>query len=413
MRRLRSSSLSVIAGILVSTALAGCAPSAAPTATSVAAKPPATAAASKPAASPAAAAPPAPAGSPATAASPAVVAASPAAKPVAAFDEVAVANFYRGKTGKVIVGFAPGGGYDIFARLVARHLGTHLPGNPSFIVENRPGAGSLVAANAVYNTEPKDGTILLVFAELVVLQQAIEAPGIQLDARKMLWLGANARTNNICMVRNDANVSNIRELMGGRELTASTTGRGTSAYDFPAILNAVLGTRFKLVTGYSGGAEAIAAFEKGEADTLCGSGDAFLGRTRRMLEGPEAFAKVVVHSGAQSPEASDVLLQGVPSARDLATTEEGKQTVAALDAPSQMLRPLAAGPEIPQDRALALRQATATMFKDQRFLDDLKQSNINYSLDGLSTGEEVDRVVDGLFRTPPAVIENLKKIIGQ
>ncbi|HEX3244327.1 MAG TPA: hypothetical protein VHX16_02880 [Chloroflexota bacterium] len=401
-RRVRASAIMVLCIVLV-----GCSAATPASPTAPSAK---TTEAPKPAASPAAAASPSasPAASPAAGA-PAGAAAAPLAKP--SFNEQAVAGFYRGKTVKTIVGFAPGGGYDTFARVVAKHMPKYLPGSPTFIVENRPGAGSIVAANAVYSTEPKDGTIIAAFAELVVLSQAAGTEGIQFDSAKFNWLGANTKTAGICMVRKDSGINSIADAQGSRQINTPSTGRGSSANDFPAVLNGVLDTKFKLILGYQGYPEAQAAFEKNEGEALCGTVDVLVTRQRRLVEGSDAIANVLIHSGAGGPDMQDPIMRGVPNAMDLVKNEEGKQLLQALNVPMQMIRPLAVAPEVPADRVTALRYSLAQVFRDPEFDADIKTISPTYTLESTSTGEEVENIVKSLFNLPAPVLTKLKELL--
>lgn len=414
MLRFMRSKLAVGLAVLV---LAGCSqaaatPTAAPKSGGETPKPAA------PAASPAAASSPGAAASPSAAASPgaAAAAASPAtaaAAPKPTFNEQAVADFYRGKTVRVIVGFAPGGGYDTFARLVAKHVGKFLPGSPTVIVENRPGGASLIAANSVYTSEPKDGTVLTTFGETAILQQAMGVEGIQFDAKKFNWIGAPTKSTGICFARKDSGVTSVEQLLASnKELPTVAVGKGTLDYSLPAAVNGVLAPRFKLVTGYAGSGEAQAAWEKGEGDVFCGGADNLLTRQRRLVEGPDALGKVLFHSGLKTPELNDPIMQGVPSLLDLAKDEQGKQLIMALNVTLEILRPLAMAPEVPRDRVEAWRAAVAAAYRDAEFAADAKQAYPLFSVEITSTGAEVENIVDQLFALPKPVLDRMKELIS-
>jgi tripartite-type tricarboxylate transporter receptor subunit TctC len=211
------------------------APPAAPTAAP--AKPAAPAGATSPSASPAAAS-----------ASPA---ASPAAKPVAApartFDERAVADFYRGKTVRIVLGLTPGSGADLTARLVAKYLPKYVPGNPGVIVENKPGGGGMLAANTVYNTEPKDGSVIAAPLEGFPLQQLLGGEGVQFDSRQFQWVGSLVKSQVACIARFDSGVNSIKDIMGtGKQLIVGSSGPGGTAHDAPTVLEAALGADFTM-----------------------------------------------------------------------------------------------------------------------------------------------------------------------
>jgi tripartite-type tricarboxylate transporter receptor subunit TctC len=357
--------------------------------------------------------------SPAAAASPATnpvasPAASPAASPVASApvsvpEDPAIASFYRGKTVKIIVGFTPGGTYDSFARLSATYLPKYLPGSPTVIVENRPGAGTLLAANAIYNTEAKDGTVLGTIAEGTVLQQATGTPGIEFDAAKFQWLGSTGKTSSMCMIRKDSGITSIQQLISsGKEIPTSTSGRGTQAYDFPALLNVVLGTKFKLISGYTSGPETQVAFEKGEVDGFCTSATVYLLRQRPLVEGASGFASLLVHSGSGSRDTSDPALAGVPSAMEIADPL-GKQALQAYNGPLQMAFPILTGPAVPAERVAALRRAFETMYKDPDFINDAHRFEPGFGPQTSNTGDEVTRLVQGILNTPAPVLDKLRE----
>ncbi len=236
--------LPAILALAVAT-IAACGPSGAPAPTTAPAKPapapsppPATEqSAAKPASKPTEGAAPKPAE-------------SPSGRP--AFDEKAVADFYRNKTVRIIVGFDPGGAFDGYSRLLARHMARHLPGNPTIIVENRPGAASRLAANAVYNTEPKDGTVIASINQNLVMEQVLDPTGIEFDSAKFNWLGSAASSPGGCAVRVDTGISTIRDVMDGREVVIAADQPGSNAFDIPAVLNATLGTRSRSSPGTRG-----------------------------------------------------------------------------------------------------------------------------------------------------------------
>ncbi|HYY87667.1 MAG TPA: hypothetical protein VFA49_02645, partial [Chloroflexota bacterium] len=231
--------------------LAACAPSAspAPTAPAGAAKP---------------TSPPQPATAPpATAAPQATSAASAAAGGQ-------VADFYRGKTIRIVVGFSPGGGFDTYARAISRYLGKYVPGNPVIVVENMPGAGSMLSANNLANTLPKDGSVVAHFIGGIILQQYLGNPGAQFDASKLQYLGAPTPDTGVCVVRKDTGVSNLAELRNRSEpLIFAGTAAGSNTDDIPNVLRQALGLNLKLVSGYAGTAEMRLAIDRGEAQAGC------------------------------------------------------------------------------------------------------------------------------------------------
>lgn len=409
-------------GVLLCLVLAACAPSAPPT---PAAPPPKPAEALKPAATTAAPAPARPTEAPkpalkptekpatkpteAPAAKPADKATAPPAKP--AFDQKGVADFYRGKTMKIVVGTGPGGTFDTYSRLLGRYVPKYLPGSPSVIVENRPGAGGLTAANAVYNVEPQDGTVLLSVNEYIAFLQAVGTQGVQFDAARFNWLGASVKTGFICAGRTDTGVSRIQDLIGagGKELIIGTISPANSTHDVPAVLNTVLGARLKLVPGYESFQAIKLAIERKEVEGICGGWDGFVLVLPDMIQPERPVLKTLVSLGPLSPQALEFpFLKEVPVAETLAATEEARQLLRVMNTPAQISKPFATGPGVPADRVAALREAVAKSYADPEFQAEAKRSNLFASF---SSGEEVQRLVQQMLQTPRATLDKLKEVL--
>lgn len=365
-------------------AMAACAPTAPPSPTA----PPKAAEPAKPA-------------EPAKAAEPARAA---PAKP--AFDEKAVGDFYRGKTVRFVVGFDPGGVFDLYSRLLAKHMPQFIPGNPNMIVENKPGAGSMLAANAVYNTEPKDGTVIGSFNEFLILQQLMGAPGVQYDMAKVNWLGSSVNTATACLARKDSGVNSIQDLIDGKELIIGTTGLGAATHDPALALNAALGTRFKLVPGYGGIAKIHVALEGTEVNGYCVSLDAIALLGKSILDGEKPAAKIIVVMGSETPD--HPWLKGVPAAETLAKTDEARQMLRAVHGPSRMSKPFAFAPDVPRDRVEAIRAAMAAAFNSPALREDVQKANLELSP---SDGQLVTRIVQEVLGTPAPVLAKLKDVL--
>jgi len=362
---------------------------------------PAAAVAAPAASATAAASPPAAASAPT--AGPAAQAA-PGGAPAAAGDQ-AVADFYRGKTVRIVVGFAPGGGTDTTARILGRHLGRHIPGNPTVIVENRPGAGGLQATSAIYRSEPKDGTVIGAILENVPLLQVLGDPGVQFDAGRLSWLGSAAREETVCFVRADLGVGSLDDVIAGKEVVIAAGGQGTPGKNAPLILNATLGTHFKVVGGYQSGGEMTLAVERKEVDGWCpGMNTAQSTALAQMLDNGDA--RVLIFLGDRTPEQR--WLEGVPAAEAIARTDEAKTLLRAVNAPNLMSKPYVAAPEVPAARAQALRKAIADAFADPQLQADAQKSNLPLAP---STGEEVTERVRSVLDTPPDLREKLKSIL--
>ena len=324
----------------------------------------------------------------------------------AKFDEKAVGDFYRGKTIRVIIGSGAGGTYDIYSRLMAKHMTRFVPGNPTLLVVPRPGAGGLIAANAVYNSEPKDGTVIGSFGETFVLRQAMGAPGIQFDSAKFQWLGAAINAPLACVARTDSAISTFQDVVDGKPFTVGTMAPGSTIYDTPAVLNAAFNIQMKLVRGFEGVATIVNATESKEVEGYCASWLAMLttGRHLQLIDG--GVIKPILIMGDKTPD--HPLLKRVPAAESLAKNEEGKQLLRAMHAPSQITNPYVVHPEVAKDRVEALRRAFWATFNDAEFLSDAKKTKIEFTP---SNGERTTQVVQSILNTPAAVLARMKKVL--
>jgi tripartite-type tricarboxylate transporter receptor subunit TctC len=318
----------------------------------------------------------------------------------ASFDEKAVGDFYRGKTIRVIIGSGAGGTYDIYSRLMAKHMPRFIPGNPTLLVVPRPGAGGLIAANAVYNSEPKDGTVIGSFGETFVLRQAMGAPGIQFDSAKFQWLGAAINAPLACVARTDSAISTFQDVVDGKPFTVGTMAPGSTIYDTPAVLNAAFNIQMKLVRGFEGVATIVNATESKEVEGYCASWLAML------TTGRHGVIKPILIMGDKTPD--HPLLKRVPAAESLAKNEEGKQLLRAMHAPSQITNPYVVHPEVAKDRVEALRRAFWATFNDAEFLSDAKKTKIEFTP---SNGERTTQVVQSILNTPAPVLARMKKVL--
>lgn len=328
----------------------------------------------------------------------------PPAKPT--IDDKAVGDFYRGKTVRVVIGAGPGGTYDTYSRLLAKHMPRHLPGNPTFLVLSRAGAGGLITANSVYSAEPKDGTVIASFSETFVLRQAMGASGIQFDSAKYQWIGSAINTAIACVARTDSAVGSFQDVMDGKPFTVGTMAPGSPIYDTPAVIHALFGGQMKLVRGYEGVAAIVNATEAKEVDGYCASWLAILTTGRHMQLINAGSLRFILIMGGKTPE--HPLLKGVPAAESIAKSDEARQLLRALHAPSQITNPYVVHPDVPKDRVGALRRAFAATFTDPEFLADAMKSKIEFTP---SSGEHVTEVVQAILSTPPAVLARMKKIL--
>jgi tripartite-type tricarboxylate transporter receptor subunit TctC len=397
--------LSVAALLVLATA---CAPASQPVPTTAPAKPAATTA---PAASPATAASPAvakPATSPVAGASPAA-AASPAPKPAAQpaakpqFDEAAVANFYRGKTLTILVGYTPGGGYDLYARLLAAHIGRSIPGNPTVIVQNLPGAGSMLSANTLFNTSPKDGTVIGTFARGLPAEELMQHDGVQFKSTEFNWIGSMNEEVSVCVARADSPVKTFQDVLT-TPLKVGGTGPGADTDFFPQFLNGVLGTKFDLATGYPGGNDINVAMERGEVQGRCGwSWSSVISTRPQWLQEPRFINILTQMSLNKHPDLPDV-----PLVTDFARNDEERTLMRVVFSRQTMGRPYAVPPGVPQDRVNALRYAFDTTLRDPQFLSEAGQGG-EIEINPVS-GQAVADLVAEIMRTPPDLARRLDEL---
>jgi tripartite-type tricarboxylate transporter receptor subunit TctC len=338
--------------------------------------------------------------------SPRPQAASPAASTAqGTFNEQAVADFYRGKTVRLVVGSGPGGTFDTYSRLVAAHMPRHLPGEPTIIVENRQGGGGLVAANTVYHGEPKDGTVMLSVTEDLAFQQLMGAEGLEFDASKYQWLGASVRGSYVCGARTDSGVASFQDLLDGKPLVVGTSTPTSVVLTGPAaVLNGTMGTKMQIVPGYADFSRLKLGVEGKEVEAACGGWDGLVLVFGDLLD---AGTFKVLYSLGELP--ADALankhFQGLPTAESRAKTDEDRALIRAVNSPARIAKPFAVVPEVPADRLAALRKAMIATYADPQFLAQAQQSKLSVSF---SDGETVQRIVEELLGSPTNVRDRLK-----
>ena len=318
-----------------------------------------------------------------------------------AVSQQAVEDFYRGKKIDLIIGYSPGGTYDLYARLVARHLADFIPGKPLIVPRNMPGAGSRAAANWVYNVAPKDGTVLATADQSLSLEQAAGDKRINFDTRKFIYIGNPNVENNTTAAWAASGIKTIDDAKK-REVTAGATGGSTSS-QYPKAMNALLGTRFKIVLGYPGGNDINLAMERGEVDVR-GSNSWSSWKTTRPDWVAQKKINILVQIGlTKAPDLPDV-----PLLMDLGANDEDRQLLRVMSASTQIGRPIFTAPDVPADRVAALRKAFDTMVHDPAFIAEAKQAKFDIEP---TTGEAMQKIVTEMMAIPPAQSERLKKII--
>jgi tripartite-type tricarboxylate transporter receptor subunit TctC len=315
----------------------------------------------------------------------------------------AVAAFYSGKTIRVIVGLEAGGGFDTTARLLARHMGKYIPGNPTLVVENMPGAGSRVAANWLYEVGEKDGTVFGVFNENQVLQQALGAADIKFDAKRFSWLGSTFSATIVCIARKDSGFVKIQDLQGTKQFIAGSTGPGSNTGDFPQVLRTALGANIKVVGGYNGTTGISRAVDTGEVNGGCWTWESM-----SVTQGQNLKDGVMIPLVQQGDEKIKDL-PNVPLAEDIATTAVNKALVKAITAPSVISKSFTAPPGIPADRLAALRTAFEKAWNDPTLKEEAAKAKIDIAP---KNGAAVEKIVNELLGYDKTTIDALKAALA-
>jgi tripartite-type tricarboxylate transporter receptor subunit TctC len=312
------------------------------------------------------------------------------------------ASALAGKTFRMIIGFGVGGGYDLWARAVAAHMGKHLPGNPTLVPQNMPAGGSVAAANYLYEVAPKDGTVFGLIGRDVPLAPITGVPGARFDPTKMSWLGTPTTETNICIAYKTAPVKTVQDLFD-KELVMGDVGPGSGTRAYPKALAALLGMKFKLVSGYPSSADIFLAMERGEVQGICESLDSVESRRPDWISTKQVS---VLFQGA--PEANPEL-KGVPLARDLARNDEERQAIDFLYAGQGIGRPFAAPPNLPPDVLKMLRDAFEATMRDPEFIADVKKQK--FALDP-ENGEVLAGLINKIYSTPKPIVEKVTALVN-
>jgi len=305
-----------------------------------------------------------------------------------------------GKVPTMIIGFGPGGGYDLWGRVVARHIGKFLPGSPNLVTQNMPGAGSYVAASWIYNIAPKDGSVIGIIARDAALGPLTGADGARFDATKMTWLGTPVTETNVCIANATSAVKSVDDLYT-KELIIGDTGPGTGTRSYPLALNALLGMKFKLVSGFPSSSDVFLAMERGEVDGMCESLDSVIGKRPDWLATKKV--RILFQGGAEPNPHVDA-----PFVLDLAKTEAQKAEITFLYAGQGIGRPFVAPPNLPADKLKLLRDAFDKTMKDPEFIADAKRQKLDVEP---KNGADLEHLVRNIYATPKPIIEKIGKLI--
>src|SRR6185312_15985188 len=322
----------------------------------------------------------------------------------------AQANFYQGKTVKVIVGTAPGGGYDQWARLMAQHIGKHIPGNPTVVVQNMPGAGGAVAANYIYGVAKPDALTLGAFNPALYFDQLVGRPEVKFDWSKFTWIGSPEQNEVLHFIRTDAPFKTIDDLRNTKEPPrCGSTGTGTTGHYLPRLLEETLGIKTIIVSGYQGGSEIDVAVERNEVVCWSPLVATYFGREPYKRWHKSGFTRVVVQSGSKRDER----LKEVPTLNELMqqynTPEAGKRLAKAILTAATLGRPISAPPRLPAEATKTLRDAYSQTMRDPELVGEATKRGWDMAP---LTGAELESLSKDVIAQPKDVIEKMKWVLG-
>ena len=312
------------------------------------------------------------------------------------------AEFAR-KTITIYIGNTAGGTYDLMGRLVARHLGRFLPGNPTVIAENMPGAGSLRAANYIFNVAPKNGTALGIVTDTIAVEQALLNPAVQFDARKLTWIGRIAASNAVHIIWHTSKVQSIDDAKRF-EATTAGTGAGNAGETVPTLLNAVIGTKFKIIRGYPAANESMLAMERGEVEGAVVNWTTVKTAKAQWLQ--EGKIKVILQDVAErGPDLPDV-----PALGELGDNLEARQLTGLYASTGAIGRSFFAPPGLPPANSKTLRDGFAAMSRDAEFIADANKINAELQV---GSGEDVQAAVERTLNVPESVLQRAREIFAR
>ena len=314
----------------------------------------------------------------------------------------AAQDFYRGKTITIMVGFSPGGGFDINARVLARHLGRHIPGNPVVVVQNMQGAGSITAVHYLDLTAPKDGTVLDIFNFGNIGESRLNPDKVKVDFRRFNWIGSISQDLSVCYVWHGFGVKTLAELKAKPKVHMGLTGMGTSSDTNQRILKNVFGVKVQQVAGYPGSAEQRIAIERGELDGDCGAWSSI---PVEWVEGNK-IVPVIRSAPVTAPD----MPPDVPYSVDIAPSERDAQVLRMLLASVQVGRPFIASQAVPAERVRILRDGFNATMRDSQFIAEAQKLRLPISP---KTGEEALTVVEGIYAMPEDIVVAARKVVAE
>lgn len=310
-------------------------------------------------------------------------------------------GFYEGRQVNMVIGTEAGAGYDMYGRIIARHIGRFIPGKPNVIPQNMPGAGSFVAINNIYTVAPKDGTVFGIIARDAALGPLSGAPGARFDATKLTWIGTPTTETNVCLSFHKAKVQSFDDLLR-HELILGDTGPGTGTYAYPKALNALLGTKFRLITGFHASSDVFLGIDRGELEGICESLDSALSKR------PDWIAEKKIKFLFQGGAAPNDEIKDVPFILDFAKTDEQRQAIRFLYAGQGLGRPFIAPPGMAPERVRMLRDAFNALMQDADFKADVAKAKLQLKPE---TGETLAALVEQIYKTPKDVVDKVGQLI--
>ncbi len=317
--------------------------------------------------------------------------------------------FYQGKSVRLIVGTSAGGAQDLWARFMAQHFGKHIPGSPEIVVQNMPGAGSMIAANHLYNVAKPDGLTLGMFNPALYIEQLTGQKEVQFEWSKFNWIGSPEPINQVLFIRSDSPYKTLEDIRKAAEPPrCAATGRATAGHFFPKLVEEALGAKFNMVVGYGGGGDMDLAIEKGEIHCRAGTASAFVVREPTRTWYKNGFVRPLVQSGLTR----EAKLPEVPTIYELMEAHKTPETIRRVAkvmlASGDLGRPVVGGPGLPPERLKILREAFMKMVGDSEFLADAKKRGLELIP---LRGEELERIGKEVMVQPADVIERVRKIV--
>lgn len=312
-------------------------------------------------------------------------------------------EFFKGQTIKIVVGSGTGGGYDLNARLLARHIGQHIPGTPTIIVQNQPGAGSVIMTNTIYNTAPRDGTVMGAAINGMPTAPLLTPKVVHFDVKKLIWIGSSNRDTQVAYAWHTAAVKNFTDLTK-TELVVGGTTPNTTQVDYPLVANAFLGTRFKIISGYKSTKEIHIAMERGEVQGIGSNALLSLKALNSDWLRDNKVNILVAFAANRHPDLPDV-----PTAVELAKSNDEKMALRLMIGRLEYGRPFFLPPDVPADRVAVLRAAFDKTMTDKQFLADADKAKLEVSP---MTGDEVAKLIAELAETPKTIVDRVQAALS-